>query len=777
MSKPMNAKKDNTLRGSISGRIKSSISAKLILAMTLAAILPLALAWVLTYYFNAGAAEQSGRVAQESAVRAADVVAHTLAENVRLLQTLTISYDLRNHLSTANSMYSGPRQSINSYIGEQNKQWTNAASRAGANDSLIREITSNRQVVNQSGYLLHKFKEQFPQHQELLLADKYGANLAATSVTPSYAHADDIWWQQAYQGGAGAVYIGKPGSDASVPAGAIVLATPVFNNSNQVIGVLRSTLDERGIKEALGVIKPGKGGRTYIADADGVILFDSSKQIAQPGQAVSGQKLPSELAGFVRKDRPGFSEQGAIAGYAKLSRGFGIPEVDKLQWMAITTYEPGEGASSWWSPLLFPLLLAGVAILFALILASVLARGFTTQINHVAKFLKQIRAGRVQSPAPVVSADELGQMTADLNSVIGDTFGQPQTMGEREELRDSLMELLVEVSRVADGDLTVEAAVRPDLTGDMARAFNRMTSELRRIIGRVQDVTLQVEASATETQATTERLAQDSEKHARRMVAAREIIEGMTATIRQVVETADASKDVAQKSLSTAKQGAEAVQNTIKGMSSLREQVQETTKRIKRLGENSQEIGEIVKLIGDIAYRTSVLALNASIQAARAGEAGRGFAVVAEEVERLSKRSTDAAKRITDLVKTIQAGSNEAIAAMEESTREVVEGSNLVYEAGSALNEIEAVSTRLAELIQSISFTTQRQARDSEIVSRTMVEISEATQQTTSGIKRSASSVNQLAALADDLRASVASFKLSEDYPNGQGNGHRHARN
>ena len=770
MSITMNAKNDNTLRGRITGRIKSSISAKLVLAMTMAAILPLALAWLLTSYFNGGSGDQGGRLAQESAVRAADVVAHTLAENVRLLQTLAISNDIRNHLSASNSMYSGSRQSINSTISELNQQWTGAASGGAGNDALIREITSNKPAVNQSGYLLHKFKEQFPRHLELLLTDKYGANLAVTGVTSRYSHADETWWQQAYQGGAGAVYIGKPGSDTN--AGSIILAAPVVSGPKQVVGALRSTFDEREIKEALGAIKPGKAGRIYIADADGAIIFDSSKQAA-----AAGQKLPGALAGFAKKERPGFSYQDEIVGYAKPSRSFGVPEIDRLQWVAIATYEPGEASSSWWSPLLLPLLLAGLAILFALILGIALARGFITQINHVGKLLRQIRAGRIQSPAEVVSADELGRMTDDLNSVIGETFGQPQTMGEREELRDSLMELLVEVSRVADGDLTVEAAVRPDLTGDMARAFNRMISELRRIIGRVQDVTLQVESSANETQATTERLALDSEKHARQMIAAREVIGGMTATIRQVVETADTSKDVAQKSLSTAKQGAEAVQNSIKGMSSLREQVQETTKRIKRLGENSQEIGEIVKLIGDIAYRTSVLALNASIQAARAGEAGRGFAVVAEEVERLSKRSTEAAKRIADLVKTIQAGTNEAIAAMEESTREVVEGSNLVYEAGSALSEIEAVSTRLAELIQSISGATEQQAQDSEVVFKTMVEISEATQQTTSGIKRSASSVNQLAALADSLRASVASFRLSDDYANGQGNGHRHARN
>jgi twitching motility protein PilJ len=238
------------------------------------------------------------------------------------------------------------------------------------------------------------------------------------------------------------------------------------------------------------------------------------------------------------------------------------------------------------------------------------------------------------------------------------------------------------------------------------------------------------------------------------------------------------SATVAQQSLANAKQGSEAVQATIKGMSRIREQVQETAKRIKRLGESSQEIGEIVQLIDDIADRTSILALNASIQAAMAGEAGRGFAVVAEEVERLAERSSDATKRITNLVKTIQMGTNEAIAAMEESTHEVVEGSKLANQAGQALGEIESVSNRLADIIQSISLTAKQQARGSEALAKSMGNISDITQHTAAGIKQSAIAVNNLASLADELRSSVASFKLPSGYGNGnghgRGNGHGH---
>ena len=202
------------------------------------------------------------------------------------------------------------------------------------------------------------------------------------------------------------------------------------------------------------------------------------------------------------------------------------------------------------------------------------------------------------------------------------------------------------------------------------------------------------------------------------------------------------------------------VQTTIQAMDRIRNQVQETSKRIKRLGESSQEIGEITQLIGDIADRTSILALNASIQAAMAGEAGQGFAVVAEEVERLAERANNATKQIETLVKTIQGDTTAAVTAMEESTREVVEGSRLATQAGQALGEIDNVSSKLAELITSITQASKQQARGAEALARSMSEISAVTQQTAQGTKTAATSISKLAKLADELRVSVSNFKL-----------------
>ena len=168
----------------------------------------------------------------------------------------------------------------------------------------------------------------------------------------------------------------------------------------------------------------------------------------------------------------------------------------------------------------------------------------------------------------------------------------------------------------------------------------------------------------------------------------------MAQSINEVSQSASQSARVAQQSLAAAEKGGQAVQNQITGMNEIRAQIQDTSKRIKRLGESSLEIGEIVELISDITEQTNVLALNAAIQAASAGEAGRGFTVVAEEVQRLAERSGEATKQIEAIVKTIQADTQDAVAAMEKSTVGVVEGTKLSDAAGQALEEIRRVSRR-----------------------------------------------------------------------------------
>jgi twitching motility protein PilJ len=403
-----------------------------------------------------------------------------------------------------------------------------------------------------------------------------------------------------------------------------------------------------------------------------------------------------------------------------------------------------------------------VGVFLSLTISFIIMRGIGGQVNSLSNLVEQIELGNVDARAEVISQDELGALAASFNTTLDNTRGLMQSRAERDAIQRSIMRLLEEVSTVAEGDLRHEAVVTEDITGAIADSFNFMITELRRVIGQVKDVTVQVTNAASTTRSSSTELVMKAEQQSEQIHITSQALEEMTNSIQEVSQGAILSASVAQQSLVNARQGAKAVQDTIKGMNRIREQVQETSGHIRRLGESSQEIGEIVQLIDEIADQTSILALNASIQAATAGEAGRGFAVVADEIEHLAERASQATAKISSLVKSIQAGTNEAISAMEENNREVVEGSKLAFQAGQSLTEIENVSARMAELIQSISQASRKQTNSSETLSKAMTDISHIITETTTGIQQSAITVNGLSTLADELRSSVASFKLPE---------------
>ncbi len=327
--------------------------------------------------------------------------------------------------------------------------------------------------------------------------------------------------------------------------------------------------------------------------------------------------------------------------------------------------------------------------------------------------------------------------------------------------QEAILRLMNEMGSLADGDLTVQATVTEDITGAIADSVNYTIEELRVLVGRINSAAAQVTSATESAQATSVKLLQAAERQSKEIQEAGASVLKMARAINEVSASASKSVSVARQSLSAAQKGQEAVSNSITGMGEIRGQIQETSKRIKRLGESSQEIGEIVELISDITEQTNVLALNAAIQAASAGEAGRGFTVVAEEVQRLAERSAEATKQIAAIVKTIQTDTHDAVAAMEKSTVGVVEGAKLSDAAGQALSEIGEVSRRLAQLIEEISVTAQAQAQAAGHVATTMQDILSVTKQTTEGTKQTAVSVGQIAKLAQELKGSVANFKIA----------------
>ncbi len=563
----------------------------------------------------------------------------------------------------------------------------------------------------------------------------------------------------------------------SQDAPAAFVAQPVVNSNDEVdlVVAVQLSLDQINaiMQEQTGL---GESGETYLVGQDNLWRSDSrfledlgtESTVLNPEFAVNTVGAQSALTGQsgtqVIDDYRGVPVLSSWD-FITLDEG-DATHPEGVRWVVLAEIDQSEVQQP---TVTLAVITAGLvvgAIILVVVVALLLSGALVRQIEAIMDLFGNIGIGDFDARTEVVSRDELGTMAESLNAMLDNTLALVQTSEERDEMQTSMMGLLDEISGIAEGDLTREAEVKADITGAVADAFNFTIIQLREIIGNVQNATQEVSSSAGDIQTTAEHLAEGSESQAAQILETSTAIEEMSVSIQQVSENATVSATVAEQALANAQQGTKAVHDTIEGMDRIRDQVQETSKRIKRLGESSQEIGEIVQVISDIADRTSILALNASIQAAMAGEAGRGFAVVAEEVERLAERSAEATKQIEGLVKTIQSETTETVTAMEDSTREVVEGSQLANDAGRALGEIETVSNRLAELIQSISMASQQQARGSEAVASSMSDIAEVTQETAAGTKQASVSISNLAILADNLRGSVSTFRLPET--NGQ---------
>ena len=325
----------------------------------------------------------------------------------------------------------------------------------------------------------------------------------------------------------------------------------------------------------------------------------------------------------------------------------------------------------------------------------------------------------------------------------------------------AILRLMNELQTVAEGDLTQQATVTEDITGAIADSVNYTVEELRSLVeqvqntvGRVTDTTAQVENTSTEL------LAASTEQLREIRNTGEEVLQ-MASRINDVSAQAQETASVARQSLVASESGLAAVNNAIGGMNAIRDQIQETSKRIKRLGESSQEIGEITELISDITEQTNVLALNAAIQAASAGEAGRGFSVVAEEVQRLAERSGDATRQIAAIVRTIQTDTQDAVGAMERSTQGVVEGARLSDAAGAALGDIDRITRELADLISRISAEALKEAQSANVVAANIQHIFAVTEQTSEGTRSTTQMVRELSRSAEELKASVMRFKIS----------------
>ena len=402
------------------------------------------------------------------------------------------------------------------------------------------------------------------------------------------------------------------------------------------------------------------------------------------------------------------------------------------------------------------------AILLGICIAVRLSGSLTAQVRHIVTLRGEINSGNYSARTEVVSRDELGEMAVTLNNMLDNITVLIQSQAERDAIQESIMKLLEEISTLTEGDLTARAEVTEDMTGAIADSFNAMSDQLSEIIRKVKIATASVDETSEDVAKQTITLANRNIEQSRKVRSAIDSINTMAESIRNVSQNAAQSANVSEVSRQSAREGAEAVQKTNAAMSEIREQINETARSIKRLGESSMEIGNVIQIINDIADRTSILALNASIQAAMAGDAGHGFAVVADEVQRLAESSGNSTKQIEALIKNIQAEIKNVSSRMDDSIGKVVLGSQLADDAHAKLQQIEQVSNQLADLIGAITSATTEQVEVSETISSTMQQIGEVSQESSQSSQETATSMDMLSRTARDLRAAVEMFKVSD---------------
>ncbi|MBS1127810.1 MAG: methyl-accepting chemotaxis sensory transducer [Nitrospirae bacterium] len=422
--------------------------------------------------------------------------------------------------------------------------------------------------------------------------------------------------------------------------------------------------------------------------------------------------------------------------------------------------------------ILLKIIYVGAGSLLALsIITVILATIIIAPVRDLMRVAEALGSGDLSKKANVKSADELGQLGTTLNNTIDRLQGLVQTEADRDKMQHQVMDLLSIVSGAAEGDLTVKAEVTADALGSVADAFNLMINGLTALVSQASSVAHEIQSSTGDILQASERMRRGAEQQTAQIQGASGAVNEMSHTIQRMAENAEAATQASLKATQAAVKGGSSVSETIKGMQRIRAAVQTTGKKIKGLGERSLEIGAIIEVINEIATQTNLLALNAAIEAARAGEQGKGFAVVADEVRKLAERAARATKDITSLIKGIQVETSEAVTVMEEGTREVEEGTKLADQAGAALREIEQIVKQTSGLVTDITNSAANQVKVSESVVTSMDSISKLTQDTTKGVQDTVETIGRLAELSKRLTDAIGRFKLGKEQaaPAGEG--------
>lgn len=381
------------------------------------------------------------------------------------------------------------------------------------------------------------------------------------------------------------------------------------------------------------------------------------------------------------------------------------------------------------------LLVAGIPIL--------LHRFIFKPIHAVKNKLACVADGDIETAVAVKLDDEIGQRLLGIGPLI-----------------DYIKRMADISSRIADGDLTVDSTPKSerDLLGQSCK---KMITNLRQVIGQLNDNAHDVAAAARQIAAAAEQTSRGTTQQSDEVMRIAAAVEEMSANIIESSHNAAGANTLAKDAAVTAGNGGDIVASTNQGMERIAEVVRTSSDSVSRLSTSAEQIGQIINTIDDIADQTNLLALNAAIEAARAGEQGRGFAVVADEVRKLAERTAQATGEITNMIKGIQGETQTAVGRMEGGIRQVDAGKEMADKAGASLNEIVDMVRRVSDMIAQMSTSAEEQKHAAEQISSNIERISQVTRESATGAQQSAAAANQLSRQADALQEIVAKFRVT----------------
>jgi methyl-accepting chemotaxis protein len=568
-------------------------------------------------------------------------------------------------------------------------------------------------------------------------------------------------------------------------------ATPVFDGDRQ-IGVLAVQFPIDKITEVMSSGKTwekiglGKTGDAFLVGPDKLMrtnsryVIENKTAIAdQLGSALSANARQTLLKketsiGLISIDSD--ATRSALAGqdgFVKFTDFRGVPsygsygplKVLGLNWGLVAKIDVAEADEPInnlnTQSLLRALLIALGVVVIAGLAVSVFLRQFLQPIQTLSDTVQKVAGGETSARSKLTEQDEIGQLGRAFDGLLDDRIASLEKASkENETLNNSVIDLLQAVFQLSNRDLTARAPVTEDIIGTVASSINQFSDETGRTLLDVQKIAEEVALTSESVRVQSVMVEETARAERDALDAMSENLNQATTQLAQVSALSEQSNKAAGVAADATQTALVAVQGTVQGMDQLRESISDMEKRFKRLGERSQEISTAVQLINAISERTHVLALNASMQAATAGEAGRGFAVVAEEVQRLSDSSRQATSTISQLVGNIQAETNETLFTVNRLIGDVVRQSELAQRAGVQMNQTQQTTQQLVGLVRQIAQFSEQQAKLASSLQQSVLDINAGTEQTSAAIAEQTASTQSLAESSRQLTAAVGQFKL-----------------